>query len=122
LLTGIGSTPATLVGKPSPARATPAAPYCLAAGSLRLGSRGEAIRWALASTISWVTSVAFAPDGRTLATASDDGTAILWDLGDLRHIRDNPVANACSITGRGFNPEEWAAYVPSLDYEDSCAT
>ena len=27
----------------------------------------------------WVRSVAYAPDGQTLATASDDTTAIIWD-------------------------------------------
>jgi WD40 repeat protein len=71
---------------------------------------------------SGVESVTFALSGQTLATASADRTAILWDFGDLLHIRDNPVANACSIAGRGFNPEEWTRYVRSLDYEDSCAT
>jgi WD40 repeat protein len=71
---------------------------------------------------SGVESVAFALSGPTLATASADRTAILWDFGDLLHIRDNPVANACSVAGRGFNPEEWTRYVRSLDYEDSCAT
>jgi WD40 repeat protein len=63
------------------------------------GADGTAILWDLANPIQpqprgqplrghrpiaghrgEVTSVAFAPDGHTLATASDDGTAILWDL------------------------------------------
>src|SRR5262249_11908611 len=32
-----------------------------------------------------VSSVVFSPDGRTLATGSDDGTVILWDLTGRNH-------------------------------------
>jgi WD40 repeat protein len=40
-----------------------------------------------------VTSVAFTADGNTLATGSDDGTAILWDVADPAHPRrlGNPL-------------------------------
>ena len=42
-------------------------------------------------------------------------TVLLWDLGDLLHLRDNVLARACAIAGRGFNREEWNRYVPELD-------
>jgi WD40 repeat protein len=31
----------------------------------------------------WVTSVAFAPEGKSLVSTSEDGTALVWDLHDL---------------------------------------
>ena len=67
-----------------------------------------------------VTSVAFAPDGCTLATASADRSVILWDLTGLNHLRDHPVERACSITGRGIDRDQWARYLPGLPYQDTC--
>jgi hypothetical protein len=67
-----------------------------------------------------VFSVAFAPDGCTLAVSSTDGTAILWDLTDLNQIRDHAVERACSATRGGLDRDEWARYIPDLPYQDSC--
>lgn len=68
----------------------------------------------------WVLSVALAADGRTLATGSEDGTVLLWDIGTFLGLRDQAIALACSYTDGGFNQQDWARYVPGLPYQASC--
>jgi WD40 repeat protein len=67
-----------------------------------------------------VFSVAFAPDGRTLATGSGDHTVILWGLAKFNSLRDHATERACAVTQRGLDREEWARFVPGLPYERTC--
>ena len=50
------------------------------------------------------TGMAFSPDGRTLVTASDDGTARLWNVGYLVKV----LPQLCSQVNDSLTPAVWA--------------
>jgi hypothetical protein len=53
-----------------------------------------------------VTGMSFSPDGYRLATASDDGTARLWDLDAGRQVWSvTAVAHGADVTGVAFAPD-----------------
>jgi len=44
----------------------------------------------------------------------------LWDLSEFNALRSDPVGLACASTGRGLTREEWARYLPDVDYRPTC--
>lgn len=70
---------------------------------------------------SSVEAMAFGPDTRILATGYTDGRIVLWDLGAVQDLRVAPATFACAVAASGLNRAQWARYVPSLAYRETCA-
>ena len=52
-----------------------------------------------------VNAVAFSPDGKTLATGSQDGTARLWDVNTHRQVGAPLTADSQSVNAVAFSPD-----------------
>jgi tetratricopeptide (TPR) repeat protein len=62
-----------------------------------------------------VEGLAFAPDGRQVATVTSDGTIRLWQL-----VENELVKLACDLAGRNLTYQEWTLYVPNRPYGLTC--
>ncbi|MFB9462387.1 nSTAND1 domain-containing NTPase [Streptomyces cinereospinus] len=67
-----------------------------------------------------VRSMAFTSGSRTLITNGADGAVRLWHVGALAEARRAPTRLACALVGEGLDEIEWASFVPSLPYRDTC--
>ena len=63
----------------------------------------------------WLLARIFSPDGNFLASASQDGTVMVWTV-DTQSLIDL----TCNRVGRNFLPLEWAQYFPGEEYRITC--
>jgi hypothetical protein len=68
-----------------------------------------------------VFAVAFAADGKTLATDCNNGKTLLWS-GVVWTSDADLQTEVCDLVWRSLTPAEWSALAPGLPYRASCQT
>jgi hypothetical protein len=67
--------------------------------------------------------VAFSSDAETLITVSDGSKgfrAVVWDISRPTGRSTHALERACLAAGRGFTRQEWAIYVPHVEFAPTC--
>lgn len=76
---------------------------------------------ALADNLDAIGHMVFSSSGEILATAGSRGDVVLWDLKPTYDLRGHLDKTTCLVTNGGLNRDQWARYLSTLDYQDTCA-
>lgn len=77
--------------------------------------RASFLSRAIAGSAQKMVALAFAPDGRTLASTAEDQPVRIWTTDPEAAAR-----TVCAATGNVLTPALWAQYVPGQDYDPPC--
>ena len=66
-------------------------------------------------TTGYINAIGFSPDGRYLATASDDDDLTLWPW-----RTEDLIDRACRHLTRNLNRKEWQDFLPDTPYHPTC--
>ncbi|MFF5284866.1 AAA family ATPase [Streptomyces sp. NPDC013171] len=83
-------------------------------------TRPRQLGTALAKNLDGAQEVAFSTDGELLATAGSRGDVVLWDLRPTYDVRDHLDRTACLVAGGGLESDEWARYLSTPGYRNTC--
>jgi hypothetical protein len=71
--------------------------------------------------MGWIADVDFAPTGAVLAATGTHTIAKVWNMNPVRAIVDDPVREACTMLGGGFDTAEWKVWVPAgIGFRPTC--
>lgn len=76
---------------------------------------------ALADNLDAILHTVFSSNGATLVTAGSDGDVVLWDLRQTYELRGHLDQTTCLVTSGGLDREQWARYLSTLNYQNTCA-
>jgi WD40 repeat protein len=68
-------------------------------------SGGSPVVTILSEQIGNVRAIAFSPDGKTLASANDDNTIVLWDVASRTPLGEPLKAHAATVNSVAFSPD-----------------
>jgi WD40 repeat protein len=67
------------------------------------------------SNTDGISSVTFMPDGRAVASGSEDHMTQLWNLN-----ANYAIERICATTANNLTPKQWHKYIPQLPYRPPC--